>query len=351
MKKLYLKLAISIVCMLVLYGIVFFIQNSFAQNLNTKQQDISGNLNRVAFQEINNRAIQNLEIKVENMEKYVEASQKNLDMWLKLLTFILSVLIGYSIFTGLKARELAKEELLDLRRIKDDVKRSANDAEDRLKNILTQITKIEQAASRAQKIEESMSLKLSEFSSKEDIVLNETQKKILDETISTTKEELKKSGIDAIKNLYYAKSVIATNEKNWEDVIRLMNAYIDLDDSNGAAFFRRGYAYSKLSDLKKTIRNDELRNKSISDYTKSISLNPQHTSALNNRGYQYIKAKKFNEAISDFSEVIRINPKHILAYHNRANAYRDTQKITESDKDFAKEKELQTEEDKKSRQK
>jgi tetratricopeptide (TPR) repeat protein len=359
-----LNVAIAIAFICFIYAFFFAYQNDVERRFYKSQLAISDSINSQAMLNLNNEVIRSLGQKVIDIQYYVDAGQKNLDMWLKLLAFILSLLIGYSIFNGFRMKERAKEELADIRRIKEEIKTSAGFAETRLEVVKRQIEQIEEAAIKAKGIEKELRQKLEDFSNKEDLALTATQKKSLEETIEKAKEELQKSGIDAIKNLYLAKAFQAQNENHFEDLIRLTNTYIDLDDSNYVAFSLRGYAYTKLDvkqgkndlflkaikDLTESIRLNpsyyvafvnrsyayiELKkyNEAIADATVAIRLNPTYYKSYNNRGYGYFELKKYPEAIADLDEAIRLNPKYIKAHYNRSRAYEKIGKLTEAKQD------------------
>jgi tetratricopeptide (TPR) repeat protein len=344
MKKLFLNVAIAIAFICFIYAFFFAYQNDVERRFYKSQLAISDSINSQAMLNLNNEVIRSLGQKVIDIQYYVDAGQKNLDMWLKLLAFILSLLIGYSIFNGFRMKERAKEELADIRRIKEEIKTSAGFAETRLEVVKRQIEQIEEAAIKAKGIEKELRQKLEDFSNKEDLALTATQKKSLEETIEKAKEELQKSGIDAIKNLYLAKAFQAQNENHFEDLIRLTNTYIDLDDSNYVAFSLRGYAYTKL-DVKQG-KNDlfyvafvnrsyayiELKkyNEAIADADEAIRLNPNSYLSFTNRGYAKVELKKLPEAIADLNEAIRLNPSHYLAFVNKSYAYIELKKYNEA---------------------
>lgn len=303
MRKLYLNFSIALSSTFFIYTIFFACQNDFAQSYYKSQQTISDSINKQAMLKLNSEVIQSIGQKVDGMAKYVDASQKNLDLWLKLLAFILSILIGYSIFSGLRTRELAKEELAEIRRLRESINREANDAQDRLNNVKKQLTEIENTAVRTKIIEEKMTETLKEFGDKSEIALNDAQKKKLDKLIEQTKGDLQLSGIEAFKNLYFAKSIKARDIRNWEEVIRLTSSYIDLDENNATVYGRRGLAYHNLS------------------------ISPDNPYML-------------NKALDDYSEALRLNPEYIAAYETRSILYRKIGKIVEADSDIAKAKEL-----------
>lgn len=300
MKKLYLGITVTVI----VFGFFLICQNSNAESFNKSKTAVQDSLKSYAAQKLSNEAMSNLALKVDFMEKYVnesqkyvESSQKNLDLWLKYLAFTLSVLIGSSVFTGLKMRELAKEEL-------KEVKKIADDAEERLKKVTEQITQIENTATNAKNIEDKMTNQLNEIGSRTDIILNDANKKIVESSITKAKEDLQKSGIESFKNLYFAKALKAETAENWEEALRLCNNYIDLEEGNEIAFLKRGNAYLYLG------RNDNnnigLLDKAIQDYSEAIRLKSNFTSALYNRGLAYLDKKDYPNVILNQSAVIEL---------------------------------------------
>ena len=62
--------------------------------------------------------------------------------------------------------------------------------------------------------------------------------------------------------------------------------------------------------------------KTIADYTRAIELNPDDTSAYNDRGIAYADSGDLYHAILDFSKVIELDPDYAMAYNNRGISYR-----------------------------
>ncbi|QPF92944.1 tetratricopeptide repeat protein [Bradyrhizobium commune] len=75
----------------------------------------------------------------------------------------------------------------------------------------------------------------------------------------------------------------------------------------------RGYAYQAKGDYERA----------IADYTDSLQLDANNTSALCARGYAYLVKGDVDRAISDYDQVIALDPSYALAYYNRSVAYRE----------------------------
>jgi len=63
--------------------------------------------------------------------------------------------------------------------------------------------------------------------------------------------------------------------------------------------------------------------KAISDFSKSIELNPNEASVYIRRGVAYQAKGEYGQAIAHFTKAIEIDPDNDLAYRNRAVAYLD----------------------------
>ena len=384
MKNLYLNLSMGAISALIIYIIFLTYQNNFNISFSNSLHNLEIDSSQLTTIELSTKSIENLVDKVENIKLYVTESQKNLDLWLKLLTFIFSLLIGYSIFSGLKTRELAKEELSEIRRIKDEIKRQANDAEDRIKDIKDQIVQIENTAASAKSIEVKMSERLIDIGTKSELVLSSAHKILIEEAIVKAQEDLRNGGLEAFKNLYYAKALKAKGEKRHDDAVRLLTVYLDLDDKNFDAFFQRGFAFAELAmnDKNKNI----LLDKALLDYNEAFRLMPDNTRILNNIGTVYerkgehqsalitfekgielslskmrelngeelIKEREtlaqiyfnkgssygnlddINSAIINYTKSIELRPTYALAYLNRSKAYKGLGKENEAAEDLAK---------------
>ena len=59
----------------------------------------------------------------------------------------------------------------------------------------------------------------------------------------------------------------------------------------------------------------------ISDYGKSIQLNPKDIIAYNRRGVAYKINKEYDKAITDYNRALEIDPSYVKALKNRADAY------------------------------
>ncbi len=91
-------------------------------------------------------------------------------------------------------------------------------------------------------------------------------------------------------------------------------------------FFLRGNEYYEKG----------LYDEAITDYTKALEINPNHTSALFYRGTTYLKRSRYDEAIADYTKALEIKPNHSMALNNRAAAYDDKKMYDEAIVDYTK---------------
>ena len=76
--------------------------------------------------------------------------------------------------------------------------------------------------------------------------------------------------------------------------------------------------------------------KSITEYTKAIEVDPKIAAAYNNRGDAYVNIGRYGRAISDFTKAIEIEPGNAIAYTNRGNAYSEKGDYDRAISDFTK---------------
>jgi len=109
----------------------------------------------------------------------------------------------------------------------------------------------------------------------------------------------------------YFNSGIAKYEINDNSgAISDFNKSIEINPKNTRAYFYRGCAKGNLEDYKG----------SVEDFTKAIETNPKFDSAYFNRGFTKINLKNYIDAIEDFTKVIEINPKYTGIYYQRGFA-------------------------------
>ena len=101
------------------------------------------------------------------------------------------------------------------------------------------------------------------------------------------------------------------DRKKHKDAIKLCNEAIELYPNYANAYYKRGLAYSGISE----------HNQAIDDYTKAIELDSKNAIAYNLRGFSYYVLKQYEQAISDYDKAIELYPDYATAYKNRGYAY------------------------------
>ena len=133
-------------------------------------------------------------------------------------------------------------------------------------------------------------------------------------------------------------------EKDFEKALDDLQKAIELDPNNYIAYNNRGYVYlmyvqdtewswSTGKDI--GYNPSELLYKALADFNKAIELDPNYSSAYNNRGVVYHRQGKYRLAIKDFTKAIELNPNYAVVYENRSQTYwklGDKQKSKADDK-------------------
>jgi tetratricopeptide (TPR) repeat protein len=341
MKKLNSQLLAGTAVALVIYGIFFCCQIGFSQNYDKSLVTRADSMNQQVLLRLNNQLAQSLVLKTEVLERYVEASQKNLDMWLKILALILSLLIGLSVLYGIRMRETNRDELDNIRKIKEDIRNLAIETEDRLKSLKDQVAKSEMSETKEFDRIDKTSQRLLDIGSRTDQIQSSADKKIIEESISESKDTLQRTGIESLKNLYMARSLKAIGNRKWEEAIRLLSSYIDFDEKNPLAIFNRGMAHLEFSKSADETRRVEFVNKSIIDSSEVIRLQPDNSFAYNNRGLAFSMVGEHAKAVADFNEAINLLPENPMFYYGRAATYAKMGMESYAEKDITKAHELE----------
>jgi len=90
------------------------------------------------------------------------------------------------------------------------------------------------------------------------------------------------------------------------------------------AYYNRGNYLQKQADnliSKDKVEAIEIYKQAITDYDKTVELNPSNIGAFSNRGITYAKLGEYQKAINDFNEVVKIDSTYGNVYSNRGNAY------------------------------
>ena len=98
---------------------------------------------------------------------------------------------------------------------------------------------------------------------------------------------------------------------------------IDLDSTDGMAYYNRGSIYSNM----------RLYDKALQDLNRTIELLPDYGSAYNNRGLVHERMEHYEEALSDFNNAIELEGSPI-AYYNRGNTHFEMENYSDALADY-----------------
>jgi len=114
-------------------------------------------------------------------------------------------------------------------------------------------------------------------------------------------------------------SVWKNSETLWSDVIAKY-------PKSHLAYSNRGYYYVK----------ENMLEKALPDFTRSIELMPTFIDALNNRGSLYRLQNKYRLAVNDYNRALSINPDYVKALSGRGQAYFELNILDSALADFNK---------------
>lgn len=126
---------------------------------------------------------------------------------------------------------------------------------------------------------------------------------------------------------HHARGFALRRKGDFVGAIAQYSRAISLDPNHFKAYFNRGFAYDKLREF----------SAAIADYTRALEIDPRNAYAFYNRGISHDRSGAFDLAIADFTKAIALLPTNADFYHNRGFCYRLVGYILEScggDDDF-----------------
>jgi len=112
---------------------------------------------------------------------------------------------------------------------------------------------------------------------------------------------------------YYKRGLAWRKKKNRKLAIQDFSKAISLNPNHAGAWFQRGNLYLFEENYDQALHN----------LNKAIELNPNRSNSYNDRGNAYHAKGNIEKALLDYNKAIKLNPKTIFAYHNRGNIWRD----------------------------
>jgi tetratricopeptide (TPR) repeat protein/tRNA A-37 threonylcarbamoyl transferase component Bud32 len=125
-------------------------------------------------------------------------------------------------------------------------------------------------------------------------------------------------------NIYLDRAITKEESGDFEGAITDYNKSIELNPKLVRAYNGRGNAKEAKEDL----------DGALADYNKAIELNPKDDEAYNNKGDIEYEKGNLDESIDNYTKAIKYNPQSIKAYNNRGNVKLEKGKIDEAITDF-----------------
>ena len=97
---------------------------------------------------------------------------------------------------------------------------------------------------------------------------------------------------------YKDRFMVEKNPFHCESALSDFNKSIELDPNNFDAYYNRGNLQGKMGKY----------TEAILDHTRAIALNPKYTKAYLSRGYAYALQGKHEEAKEDWLKVVELDP-------------------------------------------
>ena len=108
------------------------------------------------------------------------------------------------------------------------------------------------------------------------------------------------------------------------------NRSIEVNPNNASAYFNRALTYARKADY----------DRAIDDYNRAIALNPKYAHAMVGRAVMYSVKGDYDKAIADYNQAIAIESTYAPAYLNRGRAWAKKNDLQKALADFKKVLEL-----------
>jgi serine/threonine protein kinase len=115
------------------------------------------------------------------------------------------------------------------------------------------------------------------------------------------------------------------NEQDYDRAIRYHNKAIQLKPSY-LNYHYRGFCYAGKASYQLA----------ITDFSKSMQLNPQFPNNYHKRGLVYFRQGNYEQALKDLTKAVELNPIYVGAYYNRGVIYHHLKDYDLAIKDFNK---------------
>jgi len=110
---------------------------------------------------------------------------------------------------------------------------------------------------------------------------------------------------------YLRRGIFNFNKGQYDEAISDFTRTLEINPKLGNVYYNRGTAYWAKGEY----------DNAISDFNKALGINPRDPDAYMSRGGVYIKKGQPDQAIADFNKVLEINPNFGMAYYDRGRVY------------------------------
>lgn len=150
------------------------------------------------------------------------------------------------------------------------------------------------------------------FLSKVKSFLSEVMKNRVDKSLSIISLIVCLSLFSCSSEYYYLRrGIFNYNEGRYDQAISDFTRTLEINPKLGNVYYNRGAAYWVKGEY----------DNAISDFNKALEINPRDPDAYISRGGVYIKKDQPDHAIPDFNKALELDPKSAEAYLNRGIAY------------------------------
>jgi len=125
-------------------------------------------------------------------------------------------------------------------------------------------------------------------------------------------------------DIYHLLGIISLKEKNFKEAAELINKSINLNKNNYSALNNLGTCHSNLGNNDEALRN----------YNTAIGLKPNYAGAYNNRGVALMSLGRVDEAIESYNKAIKLKSDYVDAYLNKGLALQSIFDFKESIKNY-----------------